>query len=256
MRLRALAALIPIVPIVIGALLLSGGGPRSGARANAVAGLTYTSIGPAPAKVTSATLPAGSGNLVAEVLRKTAMRASPGGHSIATIGTRTQFGGPDVVSVVRVDSGWLGVLSEYVGNGRLGWIPESDTQLGRNAFVLRASLSAKTLTVFDGSKMLEHYTIGDGATWAPTPTGTFAVTDRLVTGDPEGPYGCCIVALSAIAPHTIPGWTGGDRIAIHATPDTETIGEPDSHGCVHLTNAEARWLVYHVPIGSRVVVTG
>jgi lipoprotein-anchoring transpeptidase ErfK/SrfK len=82
------------------------------------------------------------------------------------------------------------------------------------------------------------------------------VTDRLETGDPEGPYGCCILALSATAPHAIPGWTGGDRIAIHATPETQTIGQPDSHGCLRVTQAEARWLIYHVPLGTPVLISG
>lgn len=254
MKLRALLALIPIVPIVVGVLLISGGGSSAGARR----GLILTSVGSAPktVRVRAETLPPGPGNLVAEVLGRTVIRATPDGRALATIGPRTQFGGPNVVAVAKVVSGWLGVLSEYAGNGRLGWIPERDVLLGRDTFVLRASIAARSLTVLEEGRVLARYTIGVGASWAPTPTGTFAVTDRLVTGEPDGSYGCCIVALTAVAPHAIPGWTGGNRVAIHATPDTATIGEPDSHGCMHLTNEEARWLVYHVPIGSRVLITG
>jgi lipoprotein-anchoring transpeptidase ErfK/SrfK len=102
--------------------------------------------------------------------------------------------------------------------------------------------------------VIKRYTIGVGASWTPTPTGRFAVTDRLTTGDPGGPYGCCILALSATAPHAIPGWPGGNRIAIHATPATQTIGQPDSHGCLHVTQGEARWLILHVPIGTRIQI--
>jgi L,D-transpeptidase catalytic domain len=53
--------------------------------------------------------------------------------------------------------------------------------------------------VLDRGKVLERYTVAIGTPDAPTPTGRFAVTDRLVTNDPGGPYGCCILALSAHA---------------------------------------------------------
>jgi lipoprotein-anchoring transpeptidase ErfK/SrfK len=90
---------------------------------------------------------------------------------------------------------------------------------------------------------------------APTPAGTFAVTDRLVTHDPTGPYGCCILALSAVAPHAIQGWTGGNRIAIHSTPETSSIGYAVSHGCMRLTLPEGRWLLAHIPLGTPVVIS-
>jgi lipoprotein-anchoring transpeptidase ErfK/SrfK len=148
------------------------------------------------------------------------------------------------------------VLSPAAGNGRLGWIPRAAALLYRTPYQLGASLSARTLTVRYEGRVINRYRVGIGAPWAPTPTGRFAVTDRLTTGDPGGPYGCCILALSATAPRAIPGWSGGNRIAIHATPATETIGQPDSHGCLHVTNSEARWLIDHVPIGTRILVTG
>jgi lipoprotein-anchoring transpeptidase ErfK/SrfK len=147
-------------------------------------------------------------------------------------------------------------VSELAGNGRLGWIPLSAVTLGRVPYQLRASLSGKNLVVVASGRVLARYPIGIGASWAPTPIGKFAVTDRILTGDAGGPYGCCIVALTATAPHAIPGWTGGNRIAIHATADTESIGQPDSHGCLRVTATEAMWLVQHVPAGTPVTITG
>jgi len=202
------------------------------------------------------TVPPGRGPLVAEVLRPTAIRVAPDGRVLARIGTRDGFGSPDALAVERLGPYWLGVLSPFAGNGRIGWIPRSAALLSRTPYRLQASLSARTLTVRYGGRVVKHYTVGIGASWAPTPTGRFAVTDRLTTGNPGGPYGCCILALSATAPHAIPGWAGGNRIAIHATPATQTIGEPDSHGCLHVTQDEARWLVLHVTIGTRIVING
>ena len=157
--------------------------------------------------------------------------------------------------VVRHSGTWLGVVSPSAGNNRLGWIRASDASLSRVTWQLRVSLSARKLTVLDNGRVKQRYTVAIGAPDAPTPTGRFAVTDRLLTGDSAGPYGCCILALSAKAPHAIQDWSGGDRIAIHSTPETETIGEAVSHGCVRLTLAEGQWLINHIPLGTPTVIT-
>jgi lipoprotein-anchoring transpeptidase ErfK/SrfK len=117
------------------------------------------------------------------------------------------------------------------------------------------SLSARRLTVLNGGKVVKRYTVAIGRPAAPTPTGRFAVTDRLATGDPSGPYGCCILALSARSPHAIQGWNGGNRIAIHSTPEVSSIGQPVSHGCLRLTLAEGRWLLGHVPLGTPTLIS-
>ncbi|HZE03705.1 MAG TPA: L,D-transpeptidase, partial [Solirubrobacteraceae bacterium] len=199
-------------------------------------------------------LPRGSGALVALVAHPTGLRARPGGHVMAKLPSRTPFGSPQAVWVRRVSGHWLGVVSVLAGNNRLGWIPAADTSLSRVGWELRVSLARRRLTVLEGGRPVEHYSIAIGAPASPTPTGRFAVTDRLSTGDPAGPYGCCILALSAVAPHAIQGWTGGDRIAIHSTPETSSIGEPVSHGCMRLTLADGRWLLQHIPLGTPAVI--
>ena len=111
------------------------------------------------------------------------------------------------------------------------------------------------VVIGDDGNVLAHYTVAIGRPSARTPTGRFAVTDRLATGDPSGPYGCCVLALSAHSPHAIQGWDGGNRIAIHSTPDTSSIGLAVSHGCMRLTLAEGRWLMNHVPLGTPTVIS-
>ena len=157
--------------------------------------------------------------------------------------------------VVRHSGRWLGVVSSKAGNNHVGWIPASAVSLSRVDWELRVSLSARKLTVLDHGQVKQRYSVAIGAPDAPTPTGRFAVTDRLLTGDSAGPYGCCILALSAKAPHAIQDWSGGNRIAIHSTPETETIGEAVSHGCVRLTLAEGQWLINHIPLGTPAVIT-
>jgi lipoprotein-anchoring transpeptidase ErfK/SrfK len=254
----ALAVAIPVVPIVIGLVVASGGGgtPATTTTTNE----TFTPV-PATSTATSTLSPApnaippGPGALVAEVMSRTTMRATPGGRALGTVGPRTGFGSPEVVLVARHTARWLGVVSELAGNGRLGWIPLASTALSRVTTEIKVSLAARRLTVLDAGRVLQRYTVAIGMPDAPTPTGRFAVTDRLATDDPAGPYGCCIIALSAHSPHAIQGWGGGTRIAIHSTPDTSTLGEPVSHGCMRLTIAEGRWLMYHIPLGTPTVIT-
>jgi lipoprotein-anchoring transpeptidase ErfK/SrfK len=239
-------AAVPLVPIVIGILFISGGGGS-----NRAAGFT-------PASRTATSKPAAPqvsrGAMVAVVLHPTAIRLSPGGEVLARINTRTEFGSPQALWVRQQQPGWLAVVSPLAGNGRIGWIPRSAASLSAVSWELRVSLSARRLTVIDQGRVLKRYVIAIGSPAAPTPSGRFAVTDRLLTGDPAGPYGCCILALSAHSPHAIQGWTGGDRIAIHSTPDTSSIGEPVSHGCMRVTMDEGRWLLAHIPLGTPTLI--
>ena len=167
---------------------------------------------------------------------------------------RTVFGSPTTFLVVRQVPGWLGVISVESGNGHVGWVKDSAVSLQRVKWQLRVSLRQKRLTVLENGKALQHYSVAVGRPDAPTPTGRFAVTDRLATHDPSGPYGCCILALSAQSPHAIQGWSGGNRIAIHSTPDSSSIGLAVSHGCVRVTLAEGAWLLKHIPLGTPAVI--
>jgi lipoprotein-anchoring transpeptidase ErfK/SrfK len=263
----AVVVLIPLVPIVI-ALVLGGSGGSAAVLTNAVT-VPAPQFAPAPsaqanqatqAKTPTATpaglkLPSGPGSLVAVLAHTTSLHARPGGSVLAKLGTKTEFGSPDALLVVRRSGRWLGVLSPKAGNNRVGWIPASAVSLSRVTWELKVSLGARKLTVLDNGKVAQRYTVAVGAPDAPTPTGRFAVTDRLLTGDPAGPYGCCILALTAKAPHAIQDWSGGNRIAIHSTPETDTIGEAVSHGCMRLTLAEGRWLINHIPLGTPTYIT-
>jgi lipoprotein-anchoring transpeptidase ErfK/SrfK len=252
-------ALIPAIPIVIG-IVLGLGQPGAGASAPTPAvNLTPVPSRPsAPVKPrVSTALPVapGPGAIVAVLLHSTTLRATPHGRRIARLTTKTQFGSRETVLVVRHVPGWLGVVATQAGNGKVGWIPLKAASLARVNWELKVSLKARRLTVLKDGKALKHYTVAIGQPAAPTPTGRFAVTDRLTTGDPSGPYGCCILALSAKSPHAIQGWDGGDRIAIHSTPEVSSIGEAVSHGCLRLTLAEGRWLLGHVPLGTPTLIS-
>jgi lipoprotein-anchoring transpeptidase ErfK/SrfK len=246
----ALAAL-PLAPIVAGFVIPAA---SNGGAAPAAGRYRPVAAAPSPGPSSSGALPRGRGALVAVLTAPAVMRRAPGGPPLHRIGRRTPFGSPTALWVVALRPGWLGVVSQLAGNGHLGWIPRSNVQLARVDWELRVSLSARQLTVLHGGTAVKRYTVAIGRPSAPTPTGRFAVTDRLDTGDPTGPYGCCIVALSALSPHAIQGWVGGNRIAIHSTPDTSSIGQAVSHGCVRLTLTEGRWLLGRIPLGTPTLI--
>ena len=245
--------LLPLVPIALGAVPLASSPAGSAMRPLRPAAKTRPAAA-RPHRVRRAVTPTGS--QVALVTRATDLRTAPNGAVISAQPTTTQFGSPVAYLVRRVESGWLGVVSPLAGNGRLGWIPASDAKLETVDWELEVSLAQRRLTISHAGKVVESYSIAIGRPSAPTPTGVFAVTDRLETGDPEGPYGCCIIALSALAPHVIQDWSGGDRIAIHSTPpDTYwSIGDPVTHGCMHVTLPQGQWLIDHIPLGTPTII--
>ena len=255
-RLRLLAAglvaLVPLLPIVV-AIFLSGGSASAGTPTSAAASI-FKPLTTKISKSQNTLIPAGQGALVALIQHPTRMRSIPGGHVFAKVPLHTEFGSPEAMWVMRTSGPWLGVVSPLAGNGRLGWIPASVASLGRVNWKLEVTLSKRELTVLHAGRPVAHFSIAVGRPTAPTPTGNFAVTDRLNTGDPSGPYGCCILALSAEAPHAIQDWSGGNRIAIHSTPETSSIGLPVSHGCMRLTLPEGRWLLGHIPLGTPTII--
>src|SRR5439155_7914532 len=113
---------------------------------------------------------------------------------------------------------------------------------------------SRTLVVRRGTDVLRRMLVGIGRPGSPTPTGHFAVTDKLDGPSYSAYYGCCILALSATQPNLPSGWTGGNRIAIHGTPSRWDFGRAVSAGCVHAPEAELRYLTSTVPLGTPVVI--
>lgn len=251
------AVVATIIPIIVGLLLTGSGNATAGGTSSTGASKPFVPLVSKKVRVVPRhPLPAGSGALVAELTHGTQMRSAPGGGRLITkVGTKTVFGSVQTFWVEHVSGSWLGVVSNLAGNNKVGWIPASSASLSRVNWELKASVSKRELTVLHNGKPMERYSIAVGAPGAPTPTGRFAVTDRLTTGEPAGPYGCCILALSAEAPHAIQNWSGGNRIAIHSTPETDSIGKAVSHGCMRLSLAEGRWLLSHIPLGTPTLVS-
>jgi lipoprotein-anchoring transpeptidase ErfK/SrfK len=190
----------------------------------------------------------------AAVVRRTTLRASPGGRVVARIGTRTEFGSPRVLAVTGGRRGWLQVMAAELENGERAWIRASSARLGATDAWIRVDRSRRELTLRRGDEVVRRLPVAVGRPGTETPLGRFAVTDLLRTRSADSPYGCCALALSGHQTRLLPGWPGGDRLAIHATPNPETVGAAASLGCMRAFTRDIRVLMRRVPLGAPVVV--
>jgi hypothetical protein len=182
-----------------------------------------------------------------------ALRDRPGGHVLAKIGARTEFGSPQTLAVVDGQGDWVGVLSPALENSQVGWARARQVKLLESPLKLDVDLSERRLTVRDVDGVVRRIGIAIGAADTPTPTGDFYVTDKLNGPDFGSFYGCCILALSGRQPNLPQGWSGGDRLAVHGSP-TPTWGKAVSNGCLHADEADLRYLMRWVPLGTFVRV--
>ena len=195
--------------------------------------------------------------VIAEVMpgAEVAVHARPFGPVLRRLSARTEFGSARRLSVVRSLRGrWLAVTTPELGNGRLGWIDAADrsVRFARTPVALDVDLSLRQLTVRVGDRVARRVRIGVGRPGSPTPTGRFAITDKLSGPEFGSYYGCCILALSGRQPNLPPGWQGGDRLAIHGTPNPAGIGDAVSAGCLHASAADLRALMKTVDVGTPV----
>jgi lipoprotein-anchoring transpeptidase ErfK/SrfK len=126
--------------------------------------------------------------------------------------------------------------------------------LKRVRYSLHADLSARRLELRRGGRRIASFPVAVGRPGSSTPTGRFAVTDKL-SGSRFGPYyGCCVLALSGHQPHLPAGWSGGSRLAIHGTDAPGSIGQPSSAGCLRAADTDLRMLMRRVPLGTPVFI--
>jgi hypothetical protein len=204
---------------------------------------------PRPARPRGAVQP---GTLVAYARadRLVAVRSAPGGPVVARLSSRTEFGSARTFAVTWAGHG-LRVITTELPNGRTGWVNASRSlRITRTRVTLDVDLSARLLHVRRAGRLLHTVRVGIGALGTPTPTGRFAITDKLRGSDYSAVYGCCILALSGHQTNLPPGWTGGDRLAIHGG----STGGAVSTGCLHASEGDLRYLMRLVPLGVQIVI--
>jgi lipoprotein-anchoring transpeptidase ErfK/SrfK len=193
---------------------------------------------------------------LAELRSAVAASDSPGGPATGRIATTTEFGSRQVLGVAATRGDWLGVVTSTRPNGKLAWVRRDAVRLRSTRWSLHADLSEHSLTLRRNGRVVHRLAVAVGRPGSDTPTGRFAVTDKIAGSRYGAYYGCCVLALSGHQPNTPPGWTGGDRLAIHGTDSPATIGTAASAGCLRAADADLELLMAKVPVGTPVFIRG
>lgn len=193
---------------------------------------------------------------VAYVTKVSNLYAMPRGTDVKVrIARGTDWGTPRALSVVRRDGAWLAVQVPELRNGEVGWIHENQVdRLTSVEWAVHVDLSKRELVVKRDGTPVRRLSVGVGRKGHATPTGRFAVTDKLRVKDPDSPYGCCVLALTGHQTKLPAGWPGGDRLAVHATRDLTGIGRAVSLGCVRTDPRDTRWMMETIPLGAPVFI--
>ncbi|MGI9081356.1 MAG: L,D-transpeptidase [Thermoleophilaceae bacterium] len=192
---------------------------------------------------------------VARISGRRLLYRSPGGEAKIRVADQTEWDTPRALSVVRHRGDWLAVLVPELKNGELGWIHISQVRrLYAVTWSLHVDVSRREIVVRRDGRRVRRLRVGVGRPGHSTPTGRFAVTDRLRVTDPASPYGCCVLALTGHQTKLPPGWPGGDRLAVHATANLSNLGQAVSAGCMRSDPRDARWLIRQVPLGTPVFI--
>ena len=254
-RLAPIASLLLAVSLVLGAC----GGPGPDDRAHLTEPRATTEAAPAPTTTAAAPAAVEDEEPVAVIARADSalpVRAEPDAEAPveAELPATTEFGSPRALLVTGRQPGWVRVQLPVRPNGSQGWVPEGAVDLVAGEHRVEVDLAARRLTVFAGDAVVLETPVAVGAPDAPTPTGTFAVIDRLQSPDPASPYGPFALGLSAHS-DTFSEFAGGDgQIGIHGTDDPTSIGQAVSHGCVRVPNDIVARLAELLPLGTPVIV--
>jgi lipoprotein-anchoring transpeptidase ErfK/SrfK len=151
-------------------------------------------------------------------------------------------------------SGW-NVRVPSRPNGAVGWVADTQIALEVNPYELHVSLSRHTLSVYDGGRRVRVFAIGVGRASAPTPTGTFFLTELLEAANPNGPYGAFAYGTSAFSDVYSEFEGGPGQIGVHGTNDPSSVGRNVSHGCIRLGKQDIRALAHMVPAGTPLTIS-
>ena len=218
----------------------------------AAAVLAASAVAPASAEANASRSLYVNGSYVASpMFGPFALRAGPdSARVLARVHKRTLFGSPTRLAVVGESGDWLAVISATLGNRVRGYVRRTQVRLKHDPYSLEVDRSLRLLTVWRMGVRLRRVRVAIGTPATPTPIGRFSITDKLSDFWPSL-YGCCSLALSGRQTQLSPGWRGGDRLAIHAGGG---IGASVSGGCLRAGEADMRYMMARLPLGTQVVI--
>ncbi|MGI9608237.1 MAG: L,D-transpeptidase [Acidimicrobiales bacterium] len=179
----------------------------------------------------------------------------PGGDVIHTMTNPTPTNGPLVFLTLSNTPEWHEVLLPIRPNGNSGWVRNADVSLAAHNYRIRVDLPDFRLRVFESGEPIFDAVAGVARDNAPTPGGTYYLTELLAPTVPDTIYGTFAYGLSGFS-ETFETFNGGPgQLGIHGTNEPETLGTAVSSGCIRLHNDDVGRLVEFLPLGVPVEVS-
>lgn len=103
---------------------------------------------------------------------------------------------------------------------------------------IRVDLSEQVVVAYEGNKPIRAFVISSGLSRTPTVTGEFHIKTKVKAQTMSGGSGAYYYNLPNVK------WVQYfyQEYAFHGTYWHNDFGRPKSHGCVNMTNADAKWL--------------
>jgi len=190
-----------------------------------------------------------TGTYTARILTPTVVRRRPAGRRIwlARTWARWSGGGQRLMvlgSRSRKGRQWLRVRLPIRPNHTSGWLPRDRVTLAHSPAFLRLDLSRRRLTYFgrQGHRRT-RFRVVVGKHSTPTPTGLFALYDRVRQRDPRGFSGPWVLPLTAHSNRLRKFDGGPGLVALHGRDGAslfDPLGSARSHGCVRMSNGRIR----------------
>jgi lipoprotein-anchoring transpeptidase ErfK/SrfK len=167
---------------------------------------------------------------------------------------KTEHGLPRVLLTAAAEGDRWKVLLPVRPNGAVGWVPASEVLVQEVNYWIRVQTGSHTMTVGNGSQLVDQEAVAVGTGGTPTPLGTFYLTELIrPIGQPYyGPYAYTLSAHSDV----LQSFMGGDgTVGLHGTNAPGSIGRAASHGCIRVSNTTITKLAGMLPLGTPVFVT-
>jgi lipoprotein-anchoring transpeptidase ErfK/SrfK len=111
---------------------------------------------------------------------------------------------------------------------------------------IELDLSAQELTAYEGETEVFSALVSTGIASMPTPLGEHQIYRKIRSQVMSGP-GYYLPNVEWVS-YFVKGY------AIHGTYWHTNFGHPMSHGCVNMTNDDAKWIYEWAPLHTKVVV--
>jgi lipoprotein-anchoring transpeptidase ErfK/SrfK len=203
---------------------------------------------------------------IAHLVAPVEARAAPAaGRTVTRVAPlATWNGGPVGLLVLAAQTApdgqlWLRVRLPQRPNGASAWIPANMTRLTRTPWRIVVSIGKRTVALEREGTILHVYRAVVGAPGTRTPTGLFAVSERVSQPNPHSFYGPWVLLLTAYS-NTLHHFAGGPgQISIHGRDGTslqDPLGTARSHGCIRIDNTAITQLARVAIEGTPVIIRG